>query len=49
MIGYLVKIFSGRLEAGDDAAEVKYFHPDRLPEIAFNSHREFIREYFNID
>ncbi len=46
MIGYLVKDFSGSLKAGDDAAEVKYFHPDSLPEIAFNSHREFIREYY---
>ena len=45
MIGYLVSRFSGRLTAGDDAAAVDYFAMQRLPEIAFSSHRHFLNLY----
>ena len=46
MVGYLIKSFSGALKAGDDASDAAYFHPDKLPEIAFESHRKFVRIYY---
>ena len=46
MIGYLIKSYSGALKAGDDASDAGYFHPDKLPEIAFESHRKFVRIYY---
>ena len=45
MVGYLVKSFSGTLIAGDDAMDAAFFNYDRLPEIAFESHINFIRIY----
>jgi 8-oxo-dGTP diphosphatase len=45
MVGYLVKSYGGTLIAGDDAADAAFFHYDRLPEIAFESHINFIRIY----
>ena len=47
MVGYLVKNFTGDLKAGDDASDVAYFHLNELPEVAFESHREFIRIYYS--
>ena len=46
MVGYLIKSFTGALKAGDDASDVAYFYPDKLPEIAFESHRKFVRIYY---
>ncbi len=46
IIGYLVQAVAGTLQAGDDASEVSYFGQDELPEIAFESHKNFIRIYF---
>ncbi len=46
MLGFLVNKYSGKPIAGDDASDVAYFHPDDLPEIAFESHRNFIRIYY---
>jgi ADP-ribose pyrophosphatase YjhB (NUDIX family) len=46
MLGYLIKSFSGVLKAGDDASDVAYFHPDTMPELAFESHRKFVRIYY---
>ena len=46
MVGYLVKSYSGALIAGDDAMDAAHFHYDELPEIAFESHRNFIRIYY---
>ncbi|MFW6052459.1 MAG: NUDIX domain-containing protein [Desulfosalsimonas sp.] len=46
MMGFLVRSYSGTPVAGDDAEEVGWFDPDRLPEIAFASHRSFIRIYY---
>lgn len=47
MVGYLVKEFEGEPIAGDDALEVAYFKPGDLPEIAFDSHKKFIRIYLS--
>lgn len=47
MVGYLVKEFTGELKAGDDASNVAYFESDKLPEIAFESHQNFIRDYYS--
>jgi len=46
MVGYLVKHYRGYPKAGDDASDVAYFHQDELPEIAFESHRKFVRIYY---
>lgn len=41
-IGFRIKATSGVLHAGDDASEAAFFPLDKLPSIAFASHREFI-------
>ena len=46
MVGYLVKSTTGRLQAGDDASDVAYVAFEKLPEIAFESHRRFVRMYY---
>ena len=46
MAGYLVKQYSGTLKAGDDASDVAFFHHGDMPEIAFESHRKFVRIYY---
>ncbi len=46
IIGYLVKNYKGNLFAGDDAEDAGFFHYDRLPEIAFDSHKNFIKIYY---
>ncbi len=43
--GYLIREFSGTPVPGDDASEAAFFHLDRLPEIAFESHAGFLRLY----
>ncbi len=43
VIGYLVKRFRGKLKAGDDADAVQWFELNQMPEIAFSSHRRFIK------
>ncbi len=48
LIGYLVTSFSGTMHAGDDASDVAFFHPDKLPAIAFDSHIQFIRAYYDL-
>lgn len=49
MVGYLVTDYSGRPEPGDDADAVEWFAYTRLPVIAFDSHRRFMRQYFEPD
>lgn len=46
MIGYSVYQYTGELTAGDDASDAAFFRPRDLPEIAFDSHLRFIREYY---
>jgi ADP-ribose pyrophosphatase YjhB (NUDIX family) len=43
VIAFEAKIVSGSPTAGDDAAEVRFFPSDQLPDIAFGSHQRFIR------
>ena len=47
MVGYLVEKYTGNPVAGDDAQDVAFFEQDRLPEIAFDSHKSFVRLYFS--
>lgn len=46
MVAYTVKQFSGVPAPGDDAEEARWFSPDELPAIAFDSHRYFIDKFF---
>jgi ADP-ribose pyrophosphatase YjhB (NUDIX family) len=46
MVGYLIKEYTGTLNAGDDADDAVYFDYGELPEIAFESHARFIRMYY---
>ena len=48
IVAYLVKSFSGKLIAGDDAEDAEWFRPENCPEIAFDSHRKFVRQYYNL-
>jgi 8-oxo-dGTP diphosphatase len=46
LILYLAEITGGRLEAGDDAAEVGFFGLEKLPSnIAFSAHRTAIADF----
>jgi ADP-ribose pyrophosphatase YjhB (NUDIX family) len=47
MIAFVVSGFRGKAVAGDDADDVGWFDPDRLPAIAFDSHRYFIDRHFH--
>lgn len=46
LICYLVRDLQGRLTPGDDADDAGFFHPESLPDLAFNSHRKFIHRYY---
>ena len=46
LVCFLVKEFHGKLIAGDDADDAGFFHPEALPELAFNTHRKFIHHYY---
>ena len=43
IIGYTV-VASGRLSPGSDSDDAVFFPPDKLPEIAFSSHRAMIED-----
>lgn len=45
--GYLIKQYSGVPVANDDVSDVAFFSVDQLPEIAFESHTLFIRNYYS--
>jgi len=47
MIGYLIENYTGTPRAGDDASDIACFDFDDLPEVAFESHKKFIRIYFS--
>lgn len=46
MIGYLVAPISGKPAPGSDVSRLDWFHPDRLPPLAYRSHQRFIRMYY---
>jgi ADP-ribose pyrophosphatase YjhB (NUDIX family) len=39
---YHANLMGGNIEAGDDAEEVGFFHPDDLPELAFQSTHDVV-------
>lgn len=43
VMGYRVTPLSEQIHAGDDAMAVRWFPYQKLPPIAFGSHREFIQ------
>ncbi len=43
VIAFEMRPIGGTMAAGDDAAEVAWFAPDSLPDLAFRSHAQFIR------
>ena len=45
LMGFLVRNWAGMPVAGDDADDARFFPLEALPEIAFQSHRHFIRNY----
>jgi 8-oxo-dGTP diphosphatase len=47
IIGYRFARFDGTVRAGDDADEVRFFGPDELPPLAFESHRLIIERYLS--
>lgn len=46
MTGFLIRNYSGTACPGDDADETGWFEQDQLPEIAFDSHKSFIKIYY---
>ncbi|MFW6174829.1 MAG: NUDIX hydrolase [Chloroflexota bacterium] len=42
---YDVRVTGGELVAGDESLEVRTFHPDALPELAFGNDQEILRDW----
>jgi len=42
LISYITRDFTGRLKAGDDASDARFFPLGDLPPVAFYCHREMI-------
>lgn len=48
LVVYLVEVVGGQLKPGDDATEAQFFGKEEIPpNVAFQAHRQVIREYFN--
>ncbi|UCH97546.1 MAG: NUDIX domain-containing protein, partial [Candidatus Aminicenantes bacterium] len=43
VMGYSIRNFRGRLRAGDDCSEAVFFKYETMPEIAFRSHRQILK------
>lgn len=48
-IGFKMNIIGGKLQAGDDAEEARFFPLDKLPPLAFEAHKHFIKLETGID
>ena len=46
LVMYRGKITAGTLTAQDDAADARFFDPNDLPPIAFESHKQIIADFF---
>lgn len=46
VVGFAVRHLAGRPVAGDDAQDIGWFEASGLPDIAFDSHRQFIKAFF---
>jgi mutator protein MutT len=46
LVSYLIKWWTGHPIAGDDASDVAFFTPEDMPEVAFTTHRHFIRIFY---
>ncbi|MDD2506843.1 MAG: NUDIX hydrolase [Candidatus Cloacimonetes bacterium] len=42
-LGFRMRIIGGELHAGDDAEDTRFFQLDKLPPIAFDAHRHYIK------
>jgi thiamine-phosphate pyrophosphorylase len=43
VMGYSIKNVRGQLRAGDDCSEAIFFNPETMPPIAFQSHRQILK------
>jgi ADP-ribose pyrophosphatase YjhB (NUDIX family) len=44
LIGYYIQNVNGKLKAGDDSSDAKFFRFDNLPKLAFKSHQKLLKE-----
>ena len=45
LLVYVAHVLSGEIAAGDDAVDAAWFGPEELPDIAFRTHREALRQW----
>jgi ADP-ribose pyrophosphatase YjhB (NUDIX family)/N-acetylglutamate synthase-like GNAT family acetyltransferase len=45
LLVYVAHVLAGEIAAGDDAVDAAWFGPEELPEIAFRTHREALRQW----
>lgn len=49
IVGYLVRDAEGRVEAGDDSDEARFFTLAEMPPLAFASHRKVLEQALKIE